>query len=195
MDMFLDLFYFLSKTTVAIVVFFLLKDVVSVVITISSIFESVHLLKTYCKICCSCNLNALMHFQKMKLIYSHEWFLYVVWGMQAWILASSIGKCPAKTYVRLMSDENCFTTETVVRREVKNFFIRYRGRGNHIGISCSGVSFHKHFNRHFIYAVFIFKTIRCVYQLIKIFFTNTFVIFCPAWNSFSSENICIVSKI
>ena len=70
--MFVGLFYFLSKTTVAIVVFFLLKDVVSVVITISSIFESVHLLKTFCKICGSCNLNAFMHFQKMKLIYSHE---------------------------------------------------------------------------------------------------------------------------
>ena len=43
---------------------------------------------------------------------------------QTWILARDIGQCPGKN--RVTSDEGCFTTDTVVRREVKFFFISYR---------------------------------------------------------------------
>ena len=39
---------------------------------------------------------------------------------QAWVLAPDIGQCLAKS--RFMSDEGCFKTDTVVRREVeKNY--------------------------------------------------------------------------
>ena len=38
---------------------------------------------------------------------------------QARILAPDIGQCPAKN--RDMSDESCFTTDTVIRREVRIF--------------------------------------------------------------------------
>ena len=75
-------------------------------------------------------------------------------------ISTGIGQCPSKN--RVMSDESCFTTDTVIRREVKKKFIRY-GRletQNHsvsIGLSCSGFSFYEYFNRQFTNAVFLYS--------------------------------------
>ena len=88
----------------------------------------------------------------------------------------------AKNWV--MSDQSCFTTGTIVRREDKKKFISYQGlRTNKhsvsIGLFCSGFSFYEHFNRKFAYAVFfILKTIRLVW--VKRFYTNTLLLFCSA---------------
>ena len=43
---------------------------------------------------------------------------------QVWILAPDIGQCPVKN--RVMSGEVCFTTDTVIRLEIKNIYISYR---------------------------------------------------------------------
>ena len=82
-------------------------------------------------------------------------FKSVLLLLQTWILGPDIGKRPAKNWV--MSDKSCFTTGTVVRHEVKFFFINcwHLKTQKHlvsIGLSCS---FYEHFNRHFyLYSFF-----------------------------------------
>ena len=83
---------------------------------------------------------------------------YIKHTHQTWILAPDIGQCPEKN--RIISDKSCFTTDTVVCREVKKCFTSYRGLETHnhlvsIGFSCSCFSFYEHFNRQFTYAVFL----------------------------------------
>ena len=96
---------------------------------------------------------------------------------QAWILALVIEQCSARN--RVMSDESCFTTDTIVSCEVNFFFISCRRFKTHkhlvsIDFSCSGF-FYGHFNRQFTYAVFfIFRFISCV--LVKRCYTN--ILFC-----------------
>ena len=56
------------------------------------------------------------------------WF-YIEWSkqkfnnLQAWILGPDIEQCPTEN--RVMFDESCFTTDTIVQREIKEF-ISYR---------------------------------------------------------------------
>ena len=46
--------------------------------------------------------------------------IFVIETYQVWVLAPDIGQCPAKNLV--MSDESCFTTDTIFRLGVKYFF-------------------------------------------------------------------------
>ena len=50
--------------------------------------------------------------------------LHYKWAIQPWILTPDIGQCLVK--IQVMSDKSCFTKDTVVRREVKHFFISYQ---------------------------------------------------------------------
>ena len=64
----------------------------------------------------------------------------------------------------VMSDESCFTTDIVIRREVNFSFLSYRCLKTQkhlvsIDISCSGFCFYGQYNRQF----FIFKTLICVW--------------------------------
>ena len=67
-----------------------------------------------------------------------------------------------------MSDESCFTTDRVARREGKDLFIscgrlKTEKHSVRVGLSCSGFSFYEHFNRKFLmHAFFIFRTVRSV---------------------------------
>lgn len=61
-----------------------------------------------------------------------------LYNVQAWILAQDIGQYQAK--IQVMSDQSCFTTDTVVRREEHLVSI---------GISYSGFLFYEHFKRQF----------------------------------------------
>ena len=61
-----------------------------------------------------------------------------------------------------MSNKSCFTTDTVVRREV-NFFLSYprlktQKHAVSVDLSNSSFSFHEHFNRQLTYAVFYIQT-------------------------------------
>ena len=83
-----------------------------------------------------------------------------------------------------MSDESCFTTDTVTRGEVKKVIsyrhLKTQKHSVRIGLPCSGFSFYEHCNREFTYAVFfILKTVKCV--SVNRFYTN--VVFRAAWNS------------
>ena len=84
-----------------------------------------------------------------------------------------------------MSNESCFTTDTVVQREVRSI------RSISIGLSCSGLSFFGHCNRQFTYAVFYIQNRNLC--LSKKILYQYFDAFCPAWDSFSSENILHVT--
>ena len=53
--------------------------------------------------------------------------------------------------------------------------------------SCSGFSFYMHFKRQFTYTVFYILNRRMC--LSKTILHQYFVVFCPFWDSFSSENI------
>ena len=60
-----------------------------------------------------------------------------------------------------MFDESGFTTDTVVRHEVKKELISYRRLEIQtylvwIDFSCCGFSFYEHFIRQFVYAVFLY---------------------------------------
>ena len=94
---------------------------------------------------------------------------------QAWILPPDIGQCPTKN--RVKSNESCFTMDTVVLREVKTNFLRYRCPKSQkhpvsIGLCCSAFSLYVHFKRQFTHVIFLmFKTVRCI--SIKTFYTNT----------------------
>ena len=72
---------------------------------------------------------------------------------------------------------SCFTTDTVVRRDVKFFFISYQRLKTkkysvRVSLSYSGFSFYEHFNRQFSYAVVLYlyiglsKTILCQYFVV-----------------------------
>ena len=81
-------------------------------------------------------------------------------GFQAWILAQDIGQCQAIN--RVISDENCFTTDTVVRREVKKKFITYLDLKTYkhlvrIGLSCSLFSFYENFKRQLTCTVLVYS--------------------------------------
>ena len=88
----------------------------------------------------------------------------------------------------------CFTMDAVIQCEV-NFFckllLKIQKHFVSIDFSCSGFSFHEHFNRQFTYGVFfIFKTPGCA--LVKRFYSNTLSHFWPVWDSFLTENILYV---
>ena len=101
--------------------------------------------------------------------------LYIYW---AWILAPDIGQCLAKN--RVMSDKNCFKTDTNVGCIVKKIFTSW--------------FFHKHgpFLLWFFFSqnvheilidnllmkfFFIFKTVTSVWVWEKRFYTNTLLLF------------------
>ena len=58
--------------------------------------------------------------ERFQLSHAHQQIYEKSFLNQTWILAPDIGQCPAKN--RVMSDIGCFTTEKVVRREVKTIF-------------------------------------------------------------------------
>ena len=104
------------------------------------------------------------------------WF-YIEWSkqkfnnLQAWILGPDIEQCPAKD--RVMFDESCFTTDTIVQREIKEFisYQRLKTQKHSVrkGLSRSWFSFYEHCIRQFTLQFFIFQTVR--------FYTNTLLFF------------------
>ena len=59
---------------------------------------------------------------------------------QTWKLASDTGQCPVKNWI--MSEENCFSTNAVVRRDVKT-----QKHSVCLGLLCSDFSFYEIFNQ------------------------------------------------
>ena len=109
---------------------------------------------------------------------------------QAWILAPDIGQCPEKNWV--MFDKRCFRMSTVVWREVLSFKIFqkvtsvFKTHKNSVSIlsqAFPALFFYEHFNTHMFYVQ------NCKMCLSKKFYTNTFLLFYPAWGSFFSENV------
>ena len=103
---------------------------------------------------------------QVELRLNHSFYV-----IQAWILAREIGQCQAK--IQVMSEESCFTVDTVVPREVKKkcklqTFWNLQAFGGHRPFL---LRFYEHFNRQFTYVLMQFS---------------------PAWDSFSAENILYV---
>ena len=76
--------------------------------------------------------------------------------------------------------------------KLKKMFISYRHLKIHkllviICLSCPAFSFYEHFNRQLTYAVFYIQNRNI--SLNKKILYQYFVVFCPVWDSFSSENI------
>ena len=93
---------------------------------------------------------------------------------------------------RVMSDESCFRTDRTVRRQ---FFISYQRlkTRKHLVSICfyrSGFSFYEHFNMQITEAFFYIQNRNMC--LSKNHLYQHFVVFCPAWDSFTSENILYV---
>ena len=96
-----------------------------------------------------------------------------------------------------MFDESYFITETVTRREVKKFFINYQLKNQthsvSIDLSCSGFSFYENVNRQFAFLIHLFNILQFFYipnrTMSKGILYQYFGVFCPACDSFSSENI------
>ena len=91
--------------------------------------------------------------------------------------------------LEIMSDKSCFTTDTAVRRELKKIYKLPQKDSVSIGLCCSGFSLYEYFNTQFIYSFFIENHKMCFSK--KILY-QYFVSFCPALDSFSSENILLV---
>ena len=95
-----------------------------------------------------------------------------------------------------MSDENCFMTDTAVRREIKKkFFISYR----RLKTQKHSVSI-GHFRSVFFMNILIDNLQRRFFYiqdrkmcLSKKVLYQYIVVFCPAWDSFSYENILYVT--
>ena len=75
------------------------------------------------------------------------------WPISVWLFIFLVHKKKAciQQKKRFLSDESCFTKDTISRCDVI-FFISSRRLVTHdlsvsIGLSCSGFSFHDHFNR------------------------------------------------
>ena len=72
-----------------------------------------------------------------------------------------------------MFDESCFTTDTIVQREIKEFisYRRLKTQKHSVrkGLSRSWFSFYEHCIRQFTLQFFIFQTVR--------FYTNTLLFF------------------
>ena len=76
--------------------------------------------------------------------------------------------------------------------KLKKMFISYWHLKIHkllviICLSCPAFSFYEHFNRQLTYAVFYIQNRNI--SLNKKILYRYFVVFCPVWDSFSSENI------
>ena len=105
---------------------------------------------------------------------------------QAWILASDTGQYPAKN--RVMSDESCFTTETVVRREVEKKKISFqclKTQKHSVSIGlCTVFSFNEHFHKQLINAVFLCVQNRKICFSKNILYQQLFVASLPCLEQF-----------
>ena len=95
-----------------------------------------------------------------------------------------------------MPDKRCLITGTALRHEVKKVFYKLPTSENQkhsvsISLFCSGFSFYEHFTRQFTVAVFYIQNRKMC--LSKNILCQYFAVFCPAWDSFSSENILYVA--
>ena len=89
-----------------------------------------------------------------------------------------------------MSDESCFTMDTVVWREVKKI-ISYRNLKTQkhsvsIGFPCSAFSFYEHLNRQFTYTVFYIQNHKMCFN--KKILHQCFV-FCPGRSNFTPQKL------
>ena len=101
--------------------------------------------------------------------------------MQAWVLAPDIEQCPAKN--RVMSDKSCFTTETVVRCEVKKLFYTD---------VFAALDFFMNILIDNLLMQFFHIPNRTMWSSKKILYLYFVGFFCPAWDSFSSQNILYI---
>ena len=126
-----------------------------------------------------------------KCIYTNliYWFNRIIWQVTG--LNISTGN---QTFSKLCPRKAAFVTDITDQHEVKKLFSYWRLKPQKYSVSivlfCSGFSFYELFNRQFIEAVFLQSTRKMC--LSKKILYQYFVVFCPADDTFSPENMLYV---